>query len=200
MQKTLRRLRLASIAAAIQLALAGCGPSSPEEFLAKAQTEFDKGNLQAASVEVTNALSSKPNMVEARWLMAQIALKSGDAARAEKDIRVAIQYGLPRATAQLSLVRAILLQGAMDRALAETSIPPNDMAPKDRALLLGLLLAAATISITAAVPALGLNRNGCGVSRSALAGLRFSASKFQRPPSGLPSGSSRMQYCCRMCR
>ncbi len=60
MQKTLRRLRLASIAAAIQLALAGCGPSSPEEFLAKAQAEFDKGNLQAASVEVTNALSSKP--------------------------------------------------------------------------------------------------------------------------------------------
>ena len=138
MHKTLRRLRLASVAAAIQLALAGCGPSSPEEFVAKAQAEFDKGNLQAASVEVTNALSSKPNMVEARWLMAQIALKSGDAARAEKDIRVAIQYGLPRATAQLSLVRAILLQGAMDRALAETSIPPNDIAPKDRALLLGL--------------------------------------------------------------
>lgn len=138
MQKTLRRLRLASIAAAIQLALAGCGPSSPEEFLAKAQAEFDKGNLQAASVDVTNALSSKPNMVEARWLMAQIALKSGDAARAEKDIRVAIQYGLPRATAQLTLVRAILLQGAIDRALAETSIPPNDMAPGERAMLLGL--------------------------------------------------------------
>ncbi len=110
----------------------------PEEFLAKAQTEFDKGNLQAASVNVTNALSSKPNMVEARWLMAQIALKSGDAARAEKDIRVAIQYGLPRATAQLTLVRAILLQGAIDRALAETSIPPNNMAPGERAMLLGL--------------------------------------------------------------
>lgn len=138
MQKTLRHLRLAAVAAAIQLALAGCGPSSPEEFLAKAQAEFDKGNLQAASVEVANALGSDPNMVGARWLMAQIALKTGDAARAEKDIRVAIQHGLPRSTAQLTLVRAILLQGALDRALAETSIIPGEVPAKDKAMLLGL--------------------------------------------------------------
>lgn len=138
MQKTLRRIRLASIAAAIQLALAGCGPSSPEDFLARAQAEFDKGNLPAASVEAANALGGNPNMVGARWLMGQIALKTGDAARAEKDIRVAIQYGLPRATAQLTLVRAIVLQGAIDRALAETSIIPNDVPAKDKAMLLGL--------------------------------------------------------------
>lgn len=138
MQKTLRHLRLASVAAALQFALAGCGPSSPDEFLAKAQAEFDKGNLQAASVEVANALGGDPNMVGARWLMAQIALKTGDAARAEKDIRVAIQHGLPRATAQLALVRAILLQGAIDRALAETSIIPGEVPAKDKAMLLGL--------------------------------------------------------------
>ena len=118
MHKPYRGLRPLILATAIQLALAGCGAElTPAEYVRKAQTHLDQGDLQAASVELANALKQDPNLMEARWLMAQLALQTGDAARAERDVRQAITFGLPRATGQLTLVRALLLQGDIERAV-----------------------------------------------------------------------------------
>lgn len=139
MHKPFRGLRPLILATAIQLALAGCGAElTPAEYVRKAQTHLDQGDLQAASVELANALKQDPNLMEARWLMAQLALQTGDAARAERDVRQAITFGLPRATGQLTLVRALLLQGDIERALTETSILPEGASAHDRATLLGL--------------------------------------------------------------
>ncbi len=52
--------------------------------------------------------------------------------------RQAITFGLPRATGQLTLVRALLLQGDIERALTETSTLPEGASASDRATLLGL--------------------------------------------------------------
>lgn len=133
-----RSLRFIALAAAIQFAVFGCSQTNPEDYIQKAQAHYKKGELQAASLQLSNALAQAPNNVDARWLMAQVALQSGDAARAEKDVRHAIQFGLPRATGQLTLVKALMLQGAVDKALAETSLIPDDAPPSERAMLLGL--------------------------------------------------------------
>ena len=115
MHKPFRGLRPLILATAIQLALAGCGAElTPAEYVRKAQTHLDQGDLQAASVELANALKQDPNLMEARWLMAQLALQTGDAARAERDVKQAITFGLPRATGQREDRYMHLLCGPVD--------------------------------------------------------------------------------------
>lgn len=118
---------------------AGCGLSdSPAEYVAKAKAHLEKGEFDSASIELSNALQEAPNTAEARWLMADVALHLGDGMRAEKEVRKAVELGHPLASAHVPLARAILLQGDLERVIAETASLPRDIAQADRAVLLGL--------------------------------------------------------------
>jgi putative PEP-CTERM system TPR-repeat lipoprotein len=141
--KTMHNLRRLMLLAVLALAsvfqLVGCGQKlTPAEYVAKAQEHWDKGEWRPAFIELSNALQQDPNTLAARWLMAKVVLKLGDPTRAEKEVKRAMELGLSPAEAQPVLVKSIILQGDLDRVLAETERLAYDMTPADQALLLGL--------------------------------------------------------------
>jgi tetratricopeptide (TPR) repeat protein len=62
----------------------------------------------------------------------------GEGPRSEKEIRRAMELGLGKASAQLTLVRSLLLQGDLDRVLQESSVLAPDTSKADQAAILGL--------------------------------------------------------------
>ena len=127
------------------LLLAGLSPISgcsrnltPVEHVAKAKEYMDKGEYRPALIELNNALQKDPNLVEGRWLLGKVAVNLGDGARAEKEIKKATELGLKRASTQVTLVRAILLQGDLDRVMTESGTLPPDVSKTDQAAILGL--------------------------------------------------------------
>jgi len=108
------------------------------EHVAKAKDYMEKGENRPAFIELSNALQKDPKMVEGRWLLAKVALNMGEGARAEKEIKKATELGLGRASAQAILVKAILMQGDLDRALTESAVVIPDISKTDQAAILGL--------------------------------------------------------------
>jgi len=131
---SLRIIALASL-----LALGGCGKDlSPDDYIRKAAGHIDQKAFNAASIELNNALQQAPQNLEARWLMAQVALELGDGDKAERDARRAIELGIARTEVLPVLARALLLQQDPARLLTETSILPQDASPEVQATLLAL--------------------------------------------------------------
>lgn len=127
------------------LLLAGLSPISgcdrnltPVEHVTKAKEYMDKGEYRPAFIELNNAVQKDPKMVEGRWLLAKVAANLGEGARAEKEIKKATELGLSRASSQITLVKAILLQGDLDRVLAESGELTPDVTKTDQAAILGL--------------------------------------------------------------
>jgi len=109
------------------LLLAACGDSgSPQHYVALARDHLANGAYREATIELNNALQKDPKNREARWLLAQAALQLGEADKAERDARKAIEYGFSRTEALPLLARAILMQQAPDRVLTELSTAPTD--------------------------------------------------------------------------
>ena len=101
------------------LFLNACGKNlTAEEYVLQAKEHLQTGDLRAANIELANALQRDPEAVEARWLMAQVALDLGDAATAESEARRALQLGMPESQVQPLLVKSLLRQGAFDRVLS----------------------------------------------------------------------------------
>lgn len=120
-----RALRTVTLCAT--LLLVACGDSgSPEHYVELARGHLAKNAYREATIELNNALQKDPKNREARWLLAQAAFELGEADKAERDARKAIEYGLSRTEALPLLVRAILMQQAPDRALTELSTAPAD--------------------------------------------------------------------------
>lgn len=126
------------VAAALALSQVGCGARNPGEHVAEAKNHIAKGELNAATIELTNALQQDTNFLEARWLLGQVSLDLGDGARAEKEIRRAIELGYAPGVAQLALVKSIALQGELQRVLAETHLIADGASTADHAAILGI--------------------------------------------------------------
>lgn len=134
-----KRMSLPVIVIASAFALGACGQSlSPDDYIRKATTHISERAFSAASIELNNVLQQDPNNLEARWMMAQVALQLGDGTKAERDARRAIDLGTPRTEALPVLARALLLQEDATRLLTETSILPQDASTAVQATLLGL--------------------------------------------------------------
>lgn len=127
MQDTRRTPMLAVLALAALLQLGGCSQNTtPAEYVLKASEHAEKGELRSAAIQLANALQQEPDNVDARWLLAQVSLALGDAPKAERDARRAMELGIPQTQARPVLVEAIILQGDHDRAIAEaTSLPAS---------------------------------------------------------------------------
>ena len=93
----LRSTRLALVLCGVFTAslLAGCdsGPSA-EEFLAKAKTAQDKGDISTAVIELKNALQSNPDLGEARWRLGFLYIETGQGAAAQKELEAAARAGI----------------------------------------------------------------------------------------------------------
>jgi putative PEP-CTERM system TPR-repeat lipoprotein len=136
---TLRTVRCALVAAA--LALAACSSNDPASLVASARTYLGKNDPKAAAIQLKNALQQVPDNAEARYLLAQALLETGDAAGAEAEARKALELKHPVDEVQPLLARAELAQGAFQRVTTDfAGVALRD--PKARASLATTLASA----------------------------------------------------------
>ena len=100
------------------LLLAACG-DSPEKMMTSARGYLAKGDVNAATIQLKNALQKKPDLAEARLLFGQILFDGGDMLGAEKELRKALAAGLPKEVVIPLLTRSLLSQGKSKEWLAE---------------------------------------------------------------------------------
>lgn len=120
--------------------LPACGKvnQTPAQHVANAEQLIENSELDAAAIELRNALKENPGFVEARILLGKVALELGDGATAEKELGRALDLGLAQAEAQHLIARAIVLQGEFDRLLEETSQLAPGISPQNVALIMSL--------------------------------------------------------------
>lgn len=137
------KLRKVAFLAAITVlpVLSGCdrlGTPTPEQHIQKARNLEGKGDLRSSIIELKNALEKNPNDAEARLLLGKIYVGVQQGQNAEKELLRAQKLGLARTEILPVLVQAILLQGDLDRALAESGEAIPGMPKADHATVLGL--------------------------------------------------------------
>lgn len=66
--------------------LVGCGGDTPESMVASAKEYMAKNDSKAAIIQLKNALQANPNLGEARFLMGQALLDSGNPVGAEVEL------------------------------------------------------------------------------------------------------------------
>ena len=90
----------------------------------------DLGNVEAAVIQLKNALQKDADYGEARALLGELYIELGNGASAEKELQAAAQLGVPDDRLWIHLGYARLLQGHYDEILAELddNPPSNDRA------------------------------------------------------------------------
>src|SRR6266478_1444400 len=66
------------------------------EHIQRAKQLQDKGETQAAVIEVKNALQKNPKNAEARWLLGEYYVQQGAGKDAENQLKVAQELGVNR--------------------------------------------------------------------------------------------------------
>jgi len=116
----LRNLRdHALIALLAGILLAGCGKQGADELLRSARDYQAKGDHAAAIIQLKNVVQQQPQNSEARLLLGQSHLASGDAESAEKEFRRALEYGQPAARVAPLLAQALTDSGQAEKVVAE---------------------------------------------------------------------------------
>jgi tetratricopeptide (TPR) repeat protein len=130
------RLTLTAFALAACLLQAGCGSAESRKarYVQHGQGYFDAGNYDKARVEFRNAGQIDPKDAQVRYLLGQVAEKTGDIREAIGQYRAAIgmdpKYPQPRA----ALGRLFVYGGLPDKAM-EVVAPGLALAPKNAQLL-----------------------------------------------------------------
>ena len=125
--------RLIKLPTALLLAasVAACsGSADPGASLEKARQYLDAGKTRAAAIELKNLLKADRNNGQARFLLGQINLKLGDAAGAEKELRLARQAGVADTEVLPFLAEAYLKERKFDELL---ELDPTGLTPEGRA-------------------------------------------------------------------
>ena len=103
-----QRLTLTLLLAGV---LGACSNKDPEQLVVSARDYLQKKDNAAAIIELKNALQEKPDLMEARMLLGQAQLDSGDLVGAEAELRKAREANyMPDAVSPL-LARTWLAQG-----------------------------------------------------------------------------------------
>ncbi len=104
--------RLLKIAVLVPVLIAGgCGGQSSGDLIASARSYMDRNDNAAAIIQLKNALQKDLKLAEARFLLGEALLRSGDAANAVGELRRALEYGYPADEAVPALARALTAQG-----------------------------------------------------------------------------------------
>ncbi len=77
------------------LSLTACGTDSPEAMLASAKDYLAKNDAKAAVIQLKNALQSKPDLAEARFLLGKALLDEGNVSGADVELRKAAELKYP---------------------------------------------------------------------------------------------------------
>ncbi|MDP6353253.1 MAG: PEP-CTERM system TPR-repeat protein PrsT [Alphaproteobacteria bacterium] len=99
-------------------------------FYENARQHLEKGEFQAAVIELKNAIRASPDNVEARYDLALIYLRTGDGPSAEKELKAARDRGMDEVNVLLPLAAAYSLQNKHQNILDE--IEPEDHPSESR--------------------------------------------------------------------
>lgn len=98
---------------------------TPEGYLAKAVQLERAGDVNAATIELKNALQLAPDNAEARFRLGRLHLAGNDYAGAEKELRHALGKGYADPELPLLLARALLAQAEPRKVLEEIRERPG---------------------------------------------------------------------------
>ena len=96
------------------------------DYLRDAQAYIDKGEINAAVIQLKNALLTDPDNREARLLLGQVYLKQKDGLSAEKELRRAQELGVTREEVLAPLGQALLMTGQNGKVLLEINQESGD--------------------------------------------------------------------------
>lgn len=109
------------------LTITSCSkPKSSYDYLNQARQEHEKGNNQAAIIDLKNALKKDSKNGEARLLFAQILNEQGDGSHAEIEVRKAIGLGVNKSFAAATLGKALLLQRQYQKVINNIETSDDD--------------------------------------------------------------------------
>lgn len=115
------------------LLLAACQGENPETLLAQAQDRLAAGDAKAAVIHFKNLLAVDAGHVQARRQLGELYLSLDNPAAAEKELRLARQYGAPPAQIDQLIAISVLQQRDFQRLLdapqarAATAAPPDGL-------------------------------------------------------------------------
>lgn len=98
-------------------AVAGCTGSSFDKSFSAAKVHLDKGELPAAIIELKNALNSKPDSAEARFLLGSALLEREEPTGAVVELRKASELGYPADQVVPVLAKAYVETGEARKAV-----------------------------------------------------------------------------------
>lgn len=105
------------------LLAAGCGeggsPRDPAAQVVAARARMARNEGAAAIIHLKNALQANPELPEARFMLGQVLLDSGQGQAAEVELRRALDLKHPQDVVVPVLARAVLLQGESGRVIRQ---------------------------------------------------------------------------------
>ena len=122
------KLALAAVLSA-GLLLSACDSGDKltlEQRMQRAVEQQYNGNMNAAVIELKNALQDHPDSADARFLLGQILLEMENGAAAEIELKKAAMAGKPDRLVLPQLARAWLLQRNFDEVLQKITLEPED--------------------------------------------------------------------------
>jgi putative PEP-CTERM system TPR-repeat lipoprotein len=137
----------ACLAIACALLIGACDGDaslSDVEYLQRAQAHIEAGDIAAGLIEARNAVQANPENAEARRLLGELFLLTGNPESAASQLERARRMGIEDETLDIQLARARLLQGEFEAVLAGLDAPESvDSASAAERMLLrgGALLA-----------------------------------------------------------
>ncbi len=121
---TSRRIAASLILSAAVAGFTGCSKTqTAESLVAEARQYQQKGDNKAAIIQLKNALQKSPDNVDARFLLGQVYLASGDALSAQKELEKAVSLGMPADKVALAMGMSFVQQGQYQKALDAMPLP-----------------------------------------------------------------------------
>jgi len=121
------------------LSLTACDPTSgitPATHIENAKKYLDENQLNASVIELKSALKKDANQPEARWLLGSIFLRYGNGASAYNELSQAQSLGFIHPELEISLLKALLLQGKFTDIIEKTSYESLQEEPSSETLTL----------------------------------------------------------------
>ncbi len=114
-----------ALLALVLVGATGCGDKSPTELVESARTSIGKQDHKTAIVELKAAIQKQPDSAEARMLLGQAYLETGDYDSADKEFTKARELGAPADRLTPLHARLLLMTGAHARLIEEVRPGPT---------------------------------------------------------------------------
>ncbi|MEI8592640.1 XrtA/PEP-CTERM system TPR-repeat protein PrsT [Photobacterium sp. Hal280] len=99
-----------ALAGVVAVTLTACGEQSVDEYMTKAETYLSSNQINAAVIELKNAIQQHPDANQARLMLGKIYLAQGDYASAEKELYKALRSADEKDAIEPLLAQAYLGQ------------------------------------------------------------------------------------------